>query len=604
MHLLAELQRRNVIRMAGLYLVVAWLMVQVGATLLPVFEAPAWVMRVMVALLAVGFVPALVFSWVFELTPDGLKRDSAVPAEASIAPQTARRLDRAIIVVLALAVGYFAVDKFALAPARERAAAAMAVAAVREPQAPVQPAAAPATPGIAVLPLANEGGAADEQYFSDGLSENLITALSQFGGLKVIGRNSSFQFRGSSEDSTTIGRKLGVSHLLEGSVRRLGDTVRIHAALVRAADGSTVWSQRYDRPYTDLFALQDEITAAVAAALKAKIVDPALAGVQDDRPPNGDLGAYNAYLKGVFEAGQATQDSHARAFAAFREAIAREPRYAHAWAALANTQSVNAGLYRTGGELRAGMANARASIAQALALAPGSAYVNAVHAGVLMNGELRYVDAELAARRAVALSPTAATLSALGLARLGVGDAPGAEDLLRQALQLDPLASTSWFWLSITLASQGKLGEARAAADRNLELRAGIAPGLAQLAFVQVLSGDHAAALATAESMPDGNWKEIALAMTAQKAGDAARADRLLQALIDSSADGSAYQVAEIFAHRGEPDQVFAWLDRALANRDPGLRRLLTDPFIAPYRDDPRFADLCRRLGLPLPVPP
>src|SRR5688572_20412238 len=170
--------------MAGLYLVVAWLIVQVAATLLPAFEAPAWVMRVLVLLLAIGFVPALVFSWVFELTPDGLRRDGTVPAAASIAPQTARRLDRAIIFVLSLALGYFVVDKFALAPARERAAAAQAVVAAGAAADATGPSASavdtPASTGIAVLPLDNVGGAEDEQYFSDGLSENLITALSQF----------------------------------------------------------------------------------------------------------------------------------------------------------------------------------------------------------------------------------------------------------------------------------------------------------------------------------------------------------------------------------------------------------------------------------------
>lgn len=595
MSLLAELKRRNVFRMAGLYLVAAWLVVQVGATLLPVFEAPAWVMRVLVAVLAIGFIPALVVSWVFELTPDGLKREDAVPAGDSIAPQTARRLDRAIIVVLLMAVGYFAVDKFVLAPGRERAIAADASEAARA----APPAQTAADRGIAVLPLANEGGAEDEQYFSDGLSENLITMLTQFSGLKVISRNSSFQFRGSTEGSAAIGRKLGVSHLLEGSVRRLGDTVRINASLVLAEDGTTVWSERYDRPYTDLFKLQDEIASAVATALKARIVDPAVAAGQDDRPPGGNLDAYTAFLKGEFEANLNTEASNQRAMAHYREAIRIDPAYAHAWASLAYTQSVNAGLYLHGDGMRAVMAESRVSLDKALALAPESAYVQAVNATVLMNSELRYVEGDAAARRAVALSRNDYTLFSLGLTRFSMGDGIESEAALRQSIQLDPLAGHTWFWLSINLGGQGKFDEARTAIERNLELRPGLSPSFAQLTIVQVLAGEYDEALATASAMEEGNWKDIAMALASQRAGEPGDGDRTLQLLIDRSGDGSAYQIAEVYALRGEPDKVFEWLDRALGHRDPGLRRLSLDPFITRYRDDPRYQQMRRKLGLP-----
>jgi hypothetical protein len=202
MDFFAELGRRNVIRMAGLYLVGAWLITQVCATVLPMFGAPEWLPRCIVILLAIGFVPALVFSWVFELTPEGLKREVEVAPHASIAPQTGRRMDRAIIVVLLLALGYFAFDKFVLAQRREAAAVA-AAKIVAEHKATV--AEAVNDKSIAVIPLAN-GGGEGQQFFSDGLSEALIIALSQFDGLKVIGRNSSFQFRDTKDNSAAIGR--------------------------------------------------------------------------------------------------------------------------------------------------------------------------------------------------------------------------------------------------------------------------------------------------------------------------------------------------------------------------------------------------------------
>src|SRR6476661_1413917 len=204
----AELKRRNVVRMAGLYLVGAWLLTQVTSTVLPMFGAPDWLPRSIVILLAIGFLPALIFSWVFELTPEGLKRDAEVAPEHSIAPQTARRMDRMIIVVLALALAYFAFDKFVLAPRRAGA--------------PNESAASLDSKSIAVLPFLNTSGDVANDYFSDGLSEELIAVLAKIPGLKIIGRNSSFLFKGKSGHSASIGQKLGVAQLIQGSVLRQG----------------------------------------------------------------------------------------------------------------------------------------------------------------------------------------------------------------------------------------------------------------------------------------------------------------------------------------------------------------------------------------------
>jgi TolB-like protein len=342
---LAELKRRNVIRAAGLYLVGAWLVVQVSSTVLPLFGAPQWITRSIVILLGVGFIPAMIFSWIFELTPEGLKRDDEVPAEESIAPDTARKMDRMIIAVLALALLYFGFDKFVLAPQRDAALVATA-----QQQAGMKSAAASASDdkSIAVLPLANESGEKDQQYFSDGLSEDLITALSQFSGLKVISRNSSFQFRDSKDDSRTIGSKLGVSHLLEGSVRRAGDAVRVSAELVNAADGSTLWSEHYDRPYKDLFKLQDDITNTVAGELKTKLLSAPGAVVQSDRPPSGNLDAYNAYLQGKYHFARSTEADYREAIAQFTRATQLDPHYAAAEAGLSRTYSQLASVYLGG----------------------------------------------------------------------------------------------------------------------------------------------------------------------------------------------------------------------------------------------------------------
>src|SRR5438034_987081 len=258
MNFFSELKRRNVIRFAGLYLVGSWLLVQVASTVLPMFGAPEWLPRSVVILLALGFLPALIFSWVFELTPEGLKRDEDVKPEESIAPQTARRMNRTIIAVLVLALGYFAFDKFVLAPRR---------AAV-----PSESSSSISSQSIAVLPFVNMSSDKEQDYFSDGLSEELLNQLAQIPQLRVIARTSSFSFKGKEIDVATIARTLNVANVLEGSVRKSANTLRVTAQLIRASDSSHLWSETYDRHLTDVFKVQDEIAGKVVAALKVTLL--------------------------------------------------------------------------------------------------------------------------------------------------------------------------------------------------------------------------------------------------------------------------------------------------------------------------------------------
>ncbi len=295
MSLIAELKRRNVIRMAGLYLVGAWLLVQVAGTVLPWFAVSASVLRGLVVVLAIGFVPALVFAWVFELTPDGIKRDADVPIDNSIAPQTAGRMDRLIIVVLLMALGYFGVDKFLLAPQREAAQLAVAKAARAHAAAALTPAAG--RQSIAVLPFVNMSADPENEFFSDGLSEEILNSLARIDGMQVVGRTSSFQFKGKSEDLGTIGLKLGVATVLEGSVRREGDRARITAQLIRTADGIQLWSQTYDRTMKDSLAVQLDIAEKVADVLDVVLDDKQRARMRQAGVK--DVEAFIAYQKGV-----------------------------------------------------------------------------------------------------------------------------------------------------------------------------------------------------------------------------------------------------------------------------------------------------------------
>ena len=593
----AELKRRNVIRAAVLYIGAVWALAQGIAQLAPVFGFSNAATRWFVIAAAIGFPFWVAFSWLYELTPEGIQRESELAQNTARNRRIGRRMDRWIIVVLSVAVVLLGTG---LLVGRETPhVVAPSQVSDRSENAP------PGVPqkSIAVLPLANEGGAAGEQYFSDGLSENLITALSQFDGLKVIGRNSAFRFREANQPAAEIGRALGVAHLLEGSVRRLGDTVRINATLVRARDGSTVWSQHYDRPYRDLFRLQDEITAAVAQALKARLVDAATAAVQDDRPPGGDLEAYNAYLQGQFYAARRTHEDFVRAFGFFERATQRDSRYARAYAAHASAIILDAAIFADADARGPAAAQARRLVDRALALSPGSGYAHASDARVLSNGELRFVAAEAAAKRAVELDPTADSIVEFALGRMMLGDAQGAEALLDRALSLDPLNGAALFWRSVNLAGIGRLDEAGRAADRAIEVVPGAAIGRAQRVAIDVLRGDRARALADVDDVPQGSWRLIAMAMAAQGGPDPVVGDRALAALVQDRGS-AAYQIAPGYALRRDADQVFAWLDTAWTIRDPGLRRLLTDAFIAPYRVDPRFAAFCRKAGLPVPGSP
>jgi TolB-like protein len=587
--LLGELRRRNVIRAAGLYLVGAWLVVQVAGTILPMFEAPAWIARTIVVALAIGFLPAMAAAWVFELTPEGLKRDAEVPPEASIAPHTARRLDRAIILVLAVALVFFAVDKFVLSPQREAARTAAPPAAAQ---------AKASERSIAVLPFANHSSDPEQTYFSDGLAEDLITALAQFDGLKVIARNSSFRFRDSKDDPRHIGATLGVMHLLTGTVRRAGDQVRVSAELVDVADGRTLWSQRFDRPYADLFALQDEITAQVALALRAKLLGSGAS--RDERPPSGDLVAYNLYLQGRYFSNAGKLDELTRAIAYLEDAAARDPAYAHAHAGLARARVLRAAIHLGGAEQRAEVAAARTHMDRALALAPDSPMVRVSNASVLMNGELRWADAEAEAQRAVALAPDLPeALVSLAQGRAALGDTAEAVALIERALERDPLHVVAWFWLSIYRGGHGDLEAALRASTRARELSPGAPQGTAQEVMLLALMGRTAEAIALADAMPEVQWGDVARAIAHQRGPDPRLADAKMARVVETSADSAAYQIAQAYAWRRDPDAMFEWLERAWANRDPGLRRLLGDPFLAPYREDPRFAAFRRKIGLP-----
>jgi len=323
-----ELKRRNVIRMAGLYLVGAWLLTQVASTVLPMFGAPDWLPRTIVSLLAIGFIPALIFSWVFELTPEGLKRDEDVPPEESIAPQTARRMDRKIIVVLLLALGYFAFDKFVLTARRE-------TAQLRSTVATNGSAATANSKSIAVLPFENLSEDRANAYFAEGIQEEILTRLAKIADLKVISRTSTQQYKSKPGNLSEIAKQLGVANILEGSVQKAADQVRVNVQLINAQTDSHLWADTYDRKLTDIFGVESDIAKSVAESLRAKLTgreEQALAV-----KPTNNQEAYDAYLRGVTLEAQSTFSAYPleKAIGFFEQAVQLDPTFALAWSRLA-----------------------------------------------------------------------------------------------------------------------------------------------------------------------------------------------------------------------------------------------------------------------------
>jgi len=330
--LFEELKRRNVIRVALGYAVVAWLILQVADIILNNVEAPPWAFWLILLILGIGLLLVVIFSWVFEMTPEGLKLEREVDRSQSITAQTGKKLDRLITGVLVLALAYFVVDKFVLSAGREQALIEAALENSGDPSAAQQ--GSPATPAepaksIAVLPFVNMSEDAGNEYFSDGISEEILNALARVKELQVAGRTSSFAFKGQNQDLRQIGDALGVEHILEGSVRKAGDRVRITAQLVKVDDGFHLWSDTYDRELTDVFAIQDEIATAILQELKAALLEEATPLVSSTRTL---AEAYELYLLAKQRMYERTELTLQSAAELLDRAIAIDPNYAPAYA--------------------------------------------------------------------------------------------------------------------------------------------------------------------------------------------------------------------------------------------------------------------------------
>lgn len=458
---------------------------------------------------------------------------------------------------------------------------------------------------VAVLPFINTSNDPGNEYFSDGLSEELINALGRLRDLKVIGRNSSFQFKGKNEDSRTIAEKLGVAYLLEGSVRKASDHVRIAVELVNARDGTDIWSDTYDRQLKDIFALQSEIATAVATQLKVALLgSDALAAAAPPPPPTRNVDAYNALLQGNYYFARRTIDDDHKAIDHFREATRLDPGYALAWARLASALIVTGTTAGTDiNVIHELIDQARSAAHTALRLDPNLGDAHFALGMVLQNGDMDWAGSDAEFTRAFELDPRdAAVLMQLGYHKLSEGRFDEALSLLQRATMLDPVFTPPLSFRMEALTALGRYDEAEAAVRKSIELQPSGMRSYAQLAVLQILRGHPAAAVSLAQQESDPFWRNYALAQAQFAAGNRVEADAQLQRLIAEAADAAGSQIATVYALRKEPDKMFEWLERARLMHDPGVFAMRVDPFLSAYKSDPRYEPFCRKVGLPGPT--
>ena len=572
-----ELKRRNVYKVAVAYAVVSWLLVQVATQVFPFLEIPNWVVRLVIALVVIGFPIALVIAWAFEVTPEGIKRTEIADAMPAAKGQKKHAWIFIVVVAAAISVALFFLGRYT---AGNKTAAALPNES--------------STKSIAVLPFVNMSSDKEQDYFSDGLSEELLNQLAQVPQLRVIARTSSFSFKGKEVDVATIAKALNVANVLEGSVRKSANTLRVTAQLVRTSDSSNLWSQTYERQMTDVFKVQDEIASDVVAALKVKLL-PTQQLPNTQRTNNTE--AYEHYLVGIDIFRQNRLETSQLAAAEFQKAIALDPNYANAYAALSIAQARAADVAPSPAQRAEETKQAFATIEQAITLAPDLAL------GYSRRGYLRHTRAwnwQGAAedfKRALALDPNnAELLSSYSESLFFGGRQTEAIAMARKATVIDPLSVDRWQNLALLLFCSGQDAEARLAWQHALDIYPGARWPNYLVGYLDLKEGKIEDARAHF-SATDEPFRLTGTAMVEHILGHAPESEQALDTLKTKYTAGSAFQIAAVYAWRGEKDRAFEWLDRAYDQHDAGMPRLRYDRTLATLHDDSRFAALVKKMG-------
>jgi TolB-like protein len=574
--LLVELRRRHVFRVMVGYGVFSFAVLQVIEPVMHGAGLPDWVLKAVLVALVLGFPVAVVLAWIYDLTAQGVKRTSSTARLD--APSFGRSR-----VLLPLAV---AATVLVLAAAGAGAWYAWKRAADRPAVASTGTA-----PSVAVLPFNDLSPEHDQEYFSDGMAEEILSRLSRVKGLRVPGRVSSFFFRGRNVEPAEIARKLRVTHLLEGSVRRSGNKLRIRAEVVRASDGETIWSETFDRDLTDVLAVQDEIARSavqqLAPMLLAQAPPPAAASVDPE--------AYRLYLLGL---SHFRKDSLGPALEALHRSTALDPRFAPAQAVLAAVASfVQQG---TKGEdsRRAGKAG-REAAERAVALDPSHSYGYVTRAWYRARQDWDWKGAFEDLDRALALDPANEwALNTRAILARTLGRNREALELQRRSVDLDPLNAFTTVNLAAQLAAEGRLDEARECIQRSLELSPDSKNAARILGTVALLEGKADEALAAFARIPEPTRSAGIVAALHSLGREQESRDALLRMERDHA--DAPFHIAGARAWRGDVDGAFAALDRAVEEKDPALTAINWSPFLRPVRGDPRWKAVLRKMNLPV----
>jgi TolB-like protein len=581
-----ELKRRNVLRVGAAYLIAAWLIVQVVETLFPIYGLSDAAIRLVVTFSAIGLLPVVVLAWAFELTPEGLKKDKDVDRSQSIALQTGKKLDRAIMVVLAIALGYFAFDKFVLTESRE----ATLVEAARQEGHSEALVESYGEKSIAVLAFQDMSRDKDQEYLSDGIAEELLNLLARIPELRVISRSSAFSYKGKDIKLAQVAEELNVAHILEGSVRKAGNQVRITTQLIEARSDTQLWSESYDRTLDDIFAIQDEIAATVVEQLRITLLG-ANPSVQETNPE-----AYSLLLQARHLGRQQTAKGFEQSIALFKQALALDPDYAAAWDGLASNYSDQAakGLRPT----EEAFALAREAADKALIIDPDYSMSHALLGRIAMVHDNDLAAAARHYERALALDPVNPNILsnvATMLQNLG---------RLEQAILLNEYVSTRD---PVNSLGHSKLGRAYFYADRwddsiasyqtALRLSPGFIGARYRIGTALLFKGELVAALASMQQEELEVYRLIGLVIAHHALGQAQASDEALAELIEKYERGAPYNIAYGFAFRKEADRTFEWLDKTVEYGDSGLVEIVGKPEFRNIQNDPRWLPFLESIG-------
>jgi TolB-like protein/Tfp pilus assembly protein PilF len=591
LQLFKELQRRNVFRVAIGYVVSCWLLVQVADLVLENIGAPDWVMQTIMLILALGFPVVLFFSWAYEVTPEGIKLESEIDRSQSITHVTGRKLDRAIVAVLVIALAYFAYDKFVLSAEREAALVEATKQAFTEEAADKREFPNGSGKSVAVLPFVNMSEDSGNEYFADGLSEELLNMLVKIPELRVAARTSSFSFKDKELTISEIARELNVSHVLEGSVRKSGNRVRITAQLIKADDGFHLWSETYDRTLDDIFLVQDQIASEVTRALEVTLLGKS----QADLEINPE--AYSLRLKGLYFLQQRGKENTLKSAEALKQAIELEPDYAQAWELLSMTyyQQVRQNVMIR----KEGYAMAMEAIDRALDLDPNQGVTWGAYGFLKKNLDWDWESAKSALTKAHQLDPNS-NIIRIWRASLTqtLGRLDEAIEIYQEALAVDPLNLSIYSSLGILYRKTHRLDESIAILEKQIELRPGYHWAHFNLGKTYLFQGDAELALLEVEKNPLNVYREVGLVLAYSTLGRETEAQSALQRLITQEGEQNPVWVAEAYAWRGEKDQAFEWLERGFAKKDVGLAYLLGNAVFENVWDDPRWVAFLQKLNL------